>query len=126
MAVIAMGVLAVSSSLAVTVAIVLMYGCYGGIMGSFPSLTSSIFGMKHTGENYGFVMFGIVFATFGAPAISGLVSSKGYEMNVVFGIGAVFAVIAFVCLTLLGRNLVQERKKTDISEKEKCEPSLEN
>ena len=59
-AVIAMGVLAVSRSLAVTVAIVLMYGCYGGIMGSFPSLTSSIFGMKHTGENYGFVMFGIV------------------------------------------------------------------
>lgn len=64
--------------------------------------------MKHTGENYGFVMFGIVFATFGAPAISGLVSSKGYEMNVVFGIGAVFAVIALVCLTLLGRNLVKE------------------
>ena len=107
-AVIAMGVLAVSRSLAVTVAVVLMYGCYGGIMGSFPSLTSSIFGMKHTGENYGFVMFGIVFATFGAPAISGLVSSKGYEMNVVFGIGAVFAVIALVCLTLLGRNLVKE------------------
>ena len=47
-------------------------------------------------------------------------------MNVVFGIGAVFAVIAFVCLTLLGRNLVKERKQTDISEKEKCEPSLEN
>ena len=107
-AVIALGVLAVSRSLAVTVAVVLMYGCYGGIMGSFPSLTSSIFGMKHTGENYGFVMFGIVFATFGAPAISGLVSSKGYEMNVVFGIGAVFAVIAFVCLTLLGQNLVKE------------------
>ena len=68
--------------------------------------------MKHTGENYGFVMFGIVFATFGAPAISGLVSSKGYEMNVVFGIGAVFAVIAFVCLTLLGRNLVKSMPKT--------------
>ena len=34
-AVIAMGVLAVSRSLAVTVAVVLMYGCYGGIMGSF-------------------------------------------------------------------------------------------
>ena len=31
-AVIAMGVLAVSRSLAVTVAVVLMYGCYGGIM----------------------------------------------------------------------------------------------
>ena len=116
-AVIAMGVLAVSRSLAVTVAVVLMYGCYGGIMGSFPSLTSSIFGMKHTGENYGFVMFGIVFATFGAPAISGLVSSNGYEMNVVFGIGAVFAVIAFVCLTLLGRNLVKEHAEKSVGAK---------
>lgn len=110
-AVIAMGVLFASRSLAVTVAVILIYGCYGGIMGSFPSLTSSIFGMKHTGENYGFVMFGIVFATFGAPAISGLVSGSGYGMNVVFGIGAVFAVIAFVCLTLLGRNLVKERSE---------------
>ena len=128
MAVIAMGVLAVSRSLAVTVAVVLMYGCYGGIMGSFPSLTSSIFGMKYTGENYGFVMFGIVFATFGAPAISGLVSRKGYIFGGLGGnmlslfldmyagntslsagaSGAVFAVIAFVCLTLLGRNLVKE------------------
>ncbi len=110
-AVIAMGVLFVSRSMAVTVAVILIYGCYGGIMGSFPSLTSSIFGMKHTGENYGFVMFGIVFATFGAPAISGLVRGSGYGMNVVFGIGAVFAVIAFVCLTLLGRNLMKERSE---------------
>lgn len=125
-AVIAMAVLAVSRSLAVTVAVVLMYGCYGGIMGSFPSLTSSIFGMKHTGENYGFVMFGVVFATFGAPAISGMVSRNGYGMNVVFGIGAVFAVIAFVCLTLLGRNLVQERKQGGAYNKEKCVSSLEN
>ena len=73
--------------------------------------------MKHTGENYGFVMFGIVFATFGAPAISGLVRGNGYGMNVVFGIGAVFAVIAFVCLTLLGRNLVKERAEKSVSTK---------
>ena len=104
-AVIAMAVLTVSGSYAVTAAIVLMYGCYGGIMGSFPSFTSSIFGMKYTGENYGFVMLGIVIATFGAPMISGLVQQKGYGMNVVFGIGAGFAVAAFVCLTLLDRNL---------------------
>ncbi len=107
-AVIAMGMLAVSGSFAVTAAVVLIYGCYGGIMGSFPSLTSSIFGMKYTGENYGFVMFGMVMATFGAPAISGLVSSSGYGMRVVFVIGAAFAVIAFVCLTLLERNLVKK------------------
>ena len=57
-------------------------------------------------------MFCIIFATFGAPAISGLVSIIGYDMNVVFGIRAVFAVISFVCLTLLGRNLVKEHVET--------------
>ncbi len=108
-AVIAMGMLAVTGSLAVTVSIILIYGCYGGIMGSFPSLTSSIFGMKYTGENYGFVMFGMVMATFGAPAISSLVSSSGYGMKVVFVIGAVFAAAAFVCLTLLGKNLAKKQ-----------------
>lgn len=105
----AMAVLAVSKSYAVTAAIVVMYGCYGGIMGSFPSFTSSIFGIEHTGENYGFVMFGIVIATFGAPVISSLVTQNGCGMNVVFGIGAGSAVIAFICLTLLGKNLAHER-----------------
>lgn len=105
----AMAVLAVSKSYAVTAAIVVMYGCYGGIMGSFPSFTSSIFGIEHTGENYGFVMFGIVIATFGAPVISSLVTQNGYGMNVVFGIGAGSAVAAFICLTLLGKNLADER-----------------
>ena len=69
--VIAMTALTFTKSYTVTAAIVLMYGCYGGIMGSFPSFTSSIFGMEHTGENYGFVMLGIVIATCGGlfPAI---------------------------------------------------------
>ena len=112
--IIAMTLLAVSGSYIITVAIVLMYGCYGGIMGSFPSFTSSVFGVKNTGENYGFVMIGIVLATFGAPVISGIVQQKGYGMNVVFGIGAGFAAVAFVCLSLLGRNLkVRKRKGED-------------
>lgn len=109
--IIAMSALAVSRSYVITVAIVLMYGCYGGIMGSFPSFTSAIFGVKNTGENYGFVMIGIVIATFGAPVISSMVQQKGYNMNVVFGIGAGFAVAAFVCLSLLGRNLKGRKQK---------------
>lgn len=115
-AVFAMIILTVSGSYAVTAAIVLMYGCYGGIMGSFPSFTSSIFGMEHTGENYGFVMLGIVIATFGAPMISGVVSRNGYGMNIVFGIGAGFAVAAFICLTLLDRNLKAENRKEQKNE----------
>ena len=67
----------------VTAAIILMYGCYDGIMGSFPSFTGSLFGIEHTGENYGFVMLGIVIATCGAPALSGFITGKGYGMHVV-------------------------------------------
>lgn len=103
--IIAMAVLAVSGSYAVTAAIIVMYGCYGGIMGNFPSFTSAIFGIEHTGENYGFVMFGIVIATIGAPVISSLVQQNGYGMNTAFGIGAGFAAAALVCLSILGKNL---------------------
>ena len=108
--VVAMAVLTFTRSYTVTAAIILMYGCYGGIMGSFPSFTSSIFGIEHTGENYGFVMLGIVIATCGAPALSGFVTGKGYGMHVVFGMGIAFAVIALICLTILGHNLKQEEQ----------------
>lgn len=107
--VIAMVVLTFTRSYAVTVAIVVMYGCYGGIMGSFPSFTSSIFGIEHTGENYGFVMLGIVIANCGAPALTGYITGKGYGMNIVFGTGIIFALIALVCVSVLGYKLKKEK-----------------
>lgn len=103
--IVAMTVLALTKSYTVTAAIVVMYGCYGGIMGSFPSFTSSVFGMKHSGENYGYVMFGIVIATFGAPALTAFMTGREIGMQAVFAAGAVFAVIAFLCLRLLEKEL---------------------
>jgi OFA family oxalate/formate antiporter-like MFS transporter len=103
--VIAMAVLTLSDSYVVPAAIVVMYGCYGGIMGSFPSFTSSIFGIEHSGENYGYVMFGIVIATFGAPVLIGFVTGQGYGIKTVFAIGMVFAVVSFISLTMLEKNL---------------------
>lgn len=94
-----------------TACVVLMYACYGGIMGSFPSLTSSIFGMKHSGENYGYVMFGIAVATLGVPAITNTVLGQGYDMNVAFVVGAVSAALAFGFLILLDRELKRENRK---------------
>lgn len=119
----AMLVLSCSHSYAVTAAIIVMYGCYGGIMGSFPSFTSSVFGIGHSGENYGFVMFGIVIATFGAPAITGMLTGKGYGMQMVFAVGVVFAVLAFICLQMLDRELKRmteekEEKKNGIGNHE--------
>ena len=121
--VIAMALLTFTKSYTVTIAIVLMYGCYGGIMGSFPSFTSSIFGIEHTGENYGFVMLGIVIATCGTPVLTDYVTGEGYGMNAVFGFGIIFAVTALICLTVLGHNLklkVQDGKgkKNGISNNE--------
>lgn len=108
--IVAMVVLTLSKSFLSTAAIVVMYGCYGGIMGSFPSFTSSIFGIRHTGENYGFVMFGIVIATVGTPVIANFVKQMGYGMNVEFGIGAGAALAALVSITLLGRNLSKRKE----------------
>lgn len=102
---IAMASLSISDSYAVTGAIVLMYGCYGGIMGSFPSFTSSVFGIEHSGENYGFVMLGIVIATIGAPVITGLILGSGYGMQTVFRVGTIFAAVAFLCLMRLKKEL---------------------
>lgn len=116
--VVAMAILAFSESFAVTVAIVLMYGCYGGIMGSFPSFTSSIFGLKHTGENYGLVMLGIVAATGVASVLSGYITGKGYGMNIVFGSGILFALLALACLMILGKSLNLKGEKNGISNNE--------
>lgn len=110
-AVLAMGVLSFGSSYAITAAVVLMYACYGGVMGSFPSFTSSVFGIEHSGENYGYVMFGIVIATFGAPAVTEFVTGRGFGMKTVFVIGMISAAAAFVCLTVLGKIL--DRKGED-------------
>lgn len=104
----AMALLIVGPVPLTTVCVILMYGCYGGIMGSFPSLTSSIFGIRHSGENYGFVMIGIVIATFAAPAITGAVNSAGLDVNAAFAAGAVAAVLSFLSLLLLEREIKAE------------------
>lgn len=104
----AMIALAAAPAVLTTACVVLVYACYGGIMGSFPSLTSHIFGMAHSGENYGYVMLGIAAATLGAPAITGMVLGNGYDINAVFIIGAACAAVSFLFLRLLEREMKRE------------------
>ena len=108
-AVIAMLLLVFAPAGITTVCVVMMYACYGGIMGSFPSLSSSIFGMEHSGENYGYVMFGIAVATLSAPAITNTVLGNGYDINAVFAIGAFSAALALISLILLEREIKKEK-----------------
>lgn len=108
-AVIAMLLLVFAPAGITTVCVVMMYACYGGIMGSFPSLSSSIFGMEHSGENYGYVMFGIAVATLSAPAITNTVLGNGYDINAVFAIEAFSAALALISLILLEREIKKEK-----------------
>ena len=50
---------------------------YGGVIGTFPSLTADLFGAKHMAANYGCVLLG-----FGAGAIVSM-QVGGYFMNIV-------------------------------------------
>lgn len=53
------------------VAIALVAFCYGGSSGVFPVVTSSSFGLKHIGSNYGAVMVGFMVSVLVFPYIVG-------------------------------------------------------
>jgi len=90
---------------------------YGGIIGTFPSLTADLFGPKHMAANYGFVLLG-----FGAGAI---VSSQiaGYYKNVAakdislmfpaFVIASCSAAAGIVLMLILKRSA--DRKESEVS-----------
>lgn len=107
-----MVLLAVSGSYFTTIAVILMYGCYGGIMGSFPSLTSSIFGIAHSGENYGYVMSGVMLATVLAPAVMGAAEALSKSPEWGFITGIIVSVLSYLFLILLKRELKKENSLT--------------
>jgi len=89
---------------------------YGGIIGTFPSLTADLFGPKHMAANYGFVLLG-----FGAGAI---ISSQiaGYYKNVAakdislmfpaFVIASCFAAAGIAMMLILRSMSKKQEKKT--------------
>lgn len=107
----AMLLLAGASPYITPAVVVLVYACYGGIMGSFPSLCSGLFGMKYSGENYGFVMFGIGAATLLSPVITNGTLKIGFTMETVFLIGAFCAVAAFISLMLLEKEIDGRKRR---------------
>lgn len=72
-------------------------------MGLFPSYTSSIFGLKYAGENYAYVLMGMVLAALGAPLLSSIVLAAQWGQRAVFVLGILFALVALVCVHFLDR-----------------------
>lgn len=91
-----------------TIAVVMAYGCFGGIMGSFPSLASSIFSLKYSGQNYGIIMSGIIIANIISPVISNVAETVGASVNLIFLIGMLCSLIAFVFSIKLDKEIKQE------------------
>ena len=110
-AMLAMIFLLSGNNILITAAIVLAYGCFGGIMGSFPSLSSEIFGLQYAGQNYGIVMSGIVIVTITSPIISNMIISHGLPESVRFITGFCFAVIAMIFSMLLKKEINQSGKE---------------
>ena len=104
-----------------TLAVILIYGCFGGIMGSFPSLASSIFGLKHSGQNYGIVMFGIGVVTALSPCITNFIAAGQYPVNMTFFIGFVFSAAAFLFLTKLEKEIKNEKQE---EQKQELKPQI--
>ena len=95
--------LAFATSYQTTVAVIITYACYGGIIGQFPSLTSSLFGTKYSGGNYGMVLIGFGLAAVLAPSIMAATQEMGLSDSVTFSVGAVCLVLALVLLLVLTR-----------------------
>lgn len=105
---VAMLILAVGESKILVLAVIFSYICFGGMMGTFPSLTSFVFGLQHFGENYGFVMIGMILASLGAPMLRLLLEKIGISVNQTFIVGACFAFVSFQCMRLLNQELQQD------------------
>lgn len=84
-----------------TAAVILAYGCFGGVMGSFPSLCSMLFGLEHAGENYGYVMIGMILSALLAPLITGALEAAGFGGARLYICSAVFAAAAVMFLAAL-------------------------
>ena len=86
-------------------AIILAYGCFGGIMGSFPSLSSEVFGLRYAGQNYGIIM------SITSPVISNMILIHELSEVVRFMTGFCFAVIALGFSMLLKKEINQSGKE---------------
>jgi MFS transporter, OFA family, oxalate/formate antiporter len=92
-----------STSYQTTVAVIITYACYGGIIGQFPSLTSSLFGTKYSGGNYGMVLIGFGLAAILAPSFTAASQGLGLSDSAAFSIGAICLVLALLLLLVLTR-----------------------
>jgi len=83
--------------------------CYGGYLSVFPSLTSTLFGLKYAGSNYGCVLMSTILSAILAPmAMTGLTLVGGAQLP--FFAGAASSLVAAILIL----SLREKKGKADL------------
>ncbi len=97
---IGMGVLSFASGWTVVIVYLLIAFCYGGFISVFPSLTSTTFGLRYAGANYGCVMMTTIISAAVAPIFVSTLSEIGTG-QLPFLAAATCSLFAIVCINLM-------------------------
>jgi len=93
---------------------------YGGVLGTFPSLTSDLFGAKHMATNYGFVLIGFGVGAIASSQIAGhyknIAANDISLMFPAFIIASCCAAVGIVMMLIL-RKLMKQNEKNEKNEK---------
>jgi OFA family oxalate/formate antiporter-like MFS transporter len=81
--------------------------CYGGYSGLYPVLTSSNFGIKNIGSNYGAVMVGFMLSALLFPIIVNRIDSQQLRF-IILGILAAIGAVLVVILRLMNQKQAKE------------------
>ena len=98
----------------VTIAIILIYGVYGAIMGCFPVISRKLYGSDNSAENYGYVMLGLLGASYLAPIITSIFNNIGLKQNSIFIFAITLAIIGLLLANILSKKIKGEEKNESI------------
>ena len=104
---VAMGLLAISPSMTMTVVCMALVAlCYGGFGGTITPITADLFGSKYITENYGvmYLMFGI--AGLIGPRVAVTLNRNG-DYSAAFMVGCVLAVISLIAAFIVRKKVKQ-------------------
>lgn len=111
-AIIAMGLLFISNNIPVFYAGICLVGvCFGAFMGVYPSFTSSQFGAKYSGVNYGIMFVGFNAAGLLGPIIMGNIFGNSGSYRSAFLLAMIFA-MAGLLLSFVYRGFSRKQKES--------------
>lgn len=80
---------------------------FGGAAGVYTAITSDVFGSRHMGSNYGYVMLGFGASALVFPFVSSILSDNG-DYTVTFMLCLATCAAAFLCVMMLRKHYTKE------------------